>query len=114
MKKILVLLLLLTSTNVLAEWTLTLYPPNNPQLISDDVIGFKLSDMFCGVSKTQFSRNPDDGIMEYRVLYCKSPEGITFSNNLTCRLPFYEIRQLIIDKGTSHFSPMLMCGPSKQ
>jgi hypothetical protein len=45
MKKIVVLLLLMVSTSVMAEWAFILNPPSNPQLISDDQLEFSLNNI---------------------------------------------------------------------
>jgi hypothetical protein len=113
-KLILILLLMGTSTNVLAEWSFTLAPPENGQRISDEPMEFKLGHLSCGISKTEFLRiDGIDQLSEYRRLYCKSTDGTSFSVLAYCDFPLYISTQLLIERGAVKFYPTLKCGPSK-
>lgn len=114
MRKILFCALLFVFTSVSkAAWWIDLNPPNDRQAISDDLLEFKLDDLQCGVSKTEFLRNSDDKLFEFRNIYCETANGTKFSVQANCRYPEYTVQQLQIIRGSTKYFPTLTCGPAR-
>jgi hypothetical protein len=92
-----------------AEWFLSLDPPNDKQSISDNFLEFKLNDLSCGVTKTEFLRTNSNYLMEFRKLYCMTAEGILFAVQANCRNFEYVPTQLLVEKGNTRLFPTLVC-----
>jgi hypothetical protein len=97
-----------------AAWWLDINYPHNEQEVSDDPLEFKLNDLNCGVTKTEFIRDSNDRVHEFRFIYCENINGMRFSVQANCRLPEYTLQQLLISKGTIKYFPTLVCGPAKK
>jgi hypothetical protein len=89
---------------------------DNMTKISDEPYEFKLGDMSCGVTKTQFIRQSADSkaSKEARELYCWVSEDTYVSTATNCDLPNYSAQGLTIKKKGQQLMPTLMCGPDKK
>ena len=111
---ILMLLALPTSSNA-AWWLWQLHTsPQQKQVISDNPVQFKLDSMQCGVTKTEFRRESDGSVSEWRYLYCQTAKDTKVSVIANCSYPDYEMHGLTIQKVSTKYLPALSCGPEKK
>jgi hypothetical protein len=92
------------------------YPQSTNEMmnITDEPYEFKLDDMSCGATKTQFSRRSDGYRIEARELYCWTSEDTYVSTTVNCNMHQYSTQGLAIKKKNNFYMPILMCGPEKK
>jgi hypothetical protein len=82
--------------------------------LSDSGKTFKLGVLNCGVTATQFLRNPDDSVIETRELYCWTDKDTRVSVWGNCQKPDFTNVSLQFKRGKESFLPSLVCGPKKK
>lgn len=92
------------------------YPQGTDDMrnISNEPYEFKLDNMSCGATKTQFVRGSDGSRIEARELYCWTSEDTYVSTTVNCNMPEYSAQALTIKKKNNFYMPLLMCGPEKK
>lgn len=92
------------------------YPQGTDDMknISNEPYEFKLGNMSCGATKTQFARGSDGSRIEARELYCWTSEDTYVSTTVNCDMPEYSAQVLAIKKKNNSYMPLLMCGPEKK
>lgn len=80
--------------------------------LDDSEYSFKLENIACTVSETQFHRMSDDQIIEARNLSCDLGNDTNVYVAGKCNLPDYELIQLNITRGETLYSPMIICAPN--
>ena len=97
-----------------SAWWYEKYVGQGKTEISDDEFQFKAGDITCVVSKTDFTRMPDDTIDENRLLTCSISQGTKVTVRAHCNYPLYSLTDIVIEKKGKMFWPALYCGPKKQ
>ena len=105
--------LILPSTSQSAWWLSERHDSTEAERISDEPIEFRVGDMKCGATKTDFLILPDTSVSESRTLYCWTSEETKVSIVARCRYPHYSEYELTIEKSGRYYSPTLACGPEK-
>ena len=108
------IVLVFPSTSQSAWWLSELHDSTDAERISDEPTEFRLGNMSCGATKTDFGVLPDGSVTESRTLYCWTAEETKVSIIARCRYPYYSVHELTIDKGGRYYSPALACGPEKK
>ena len=117
MKTILFLasILLVLPAPTQAAWLLSqLHVSTQQERISDDPIQFRLGNIPCGATKTEFHRLSDGSVTESRILYRRTAKDMEVSIIVNCSYPSYAMQGLTIQKGSSQYYPALICGPEKK
>lgn len=97
-----------------SAWWYEEYIGQGKKEIFDAEVQFKLDDILCVVSKTNFSRmSPDDPIDENKLLTCTVSKGVKVSVRAYCNYPLYQLTDFYIEKDGKTYWPALYCGPKK-
>ena len=108
-----IILIATFSQSVNAAWFLSIDPPNDNQNITDNSLEFKLGNLSCGITKTEFLRDDSNYLHESRKLYCQTFEGILFAVQANCRNSDHIFTQLLVENGGTRFFPVLTCDQHK-
>jgi len=103
-----------SSSSIAAWWLVKESDVVQRIAISDDKLQFKINDINCIVSETQFTRMPDDTIVETRELGCHVCDNTYVSVIASCNLPLYHYTSFSIKKSKKMYNPRLLCGPKKK
>lgn len=96
-----------------AAWYVSSPDVTQPRIaISDEDYQFKMDNLNCGVTKTDFIRAPKDQLLESRKLYCWVGETYVYVNG-KCALPYFEFSTLGITTKSKRYVPALICGPEQ-
>lgn len=79
--------------------------------LTDEEYVFRFNGLLCVAQETEFTRAPDDSIVEYRDLSCLVADDTYVSITVNCNLPRYELAVLNIEKSGKKLNPALICGP---
>ena len=96
-----------------AAWWLEEYFGENRKEIPDKEFQFKLDDIKCVVSETNFWRAPNDAIDEHRDLTCWVSNDTVVTVRAHCNFPLYSLTDFQIRKKGKLFWPALFCGKKK-
>ena len=91
-------------------WWLSGHGSTEAERISDEPIEFRVGNMSCGATKTDYIALPDGSVVESRILYCWTAEDTKVSVGAICRYPHYSVQELKIQKGAKYYDPALTCG----